>query len=218
MGTENSDLSKYRRNYSKSSLRRKDLLYNPIDQFKLWFDDALKMNNSDANAFALSTVNPQGHPSSRIVLLKEIEEEGFVFYTNYNSDKAKDIHKNTHVAMLFFWKNLERQVRISGIALKFDEVRAKEYFQSRPKESQIGAWASKQSQSLENREELEHSYNELHQRYLHSKSLPKPPYWGGFIIKPEYFEFWQGRADRLHDRFRYSQEQANQWNIVRLSP
>ena len=156
MAKEKSELSEHRRNYSKSSLRRKDLLPNPVDQFKMWFDVIMKKDHMEANAFALSTVNSVGHPSSRIVLLKEIVDEGFVFYTNYDSDKARDMHMNPNVTMLFFWKNMERQVRISGMAYKFDEVRAKEYFQSRPKGSQIGAWASNQSQPLENRGKLEH--------------------------------------------------------------
>ena len=213
-----SNFSADRQSYLRSILLRKDLLENPFDQFQIWFNTALELDRHGANAFALSTVSQNDCPSCRTVLLKEIVSDGFVFYTNLKSSKANHINMNPHVSMLFFWKELERQVRISGIASKYDDLRAEEYFQSRPKGSQIGAWVSKQSQPLKDRKELEHQYKLLEEKYANDEFLPKPPHWGGFVVKPKSFDFWQGRLDRLHDRFRYSLERKNQWSIVRLSP
>ena len=207
-----------RQDYTKSTLRREDLHEDPIVQFKLWFDQALEMGIQDANAFTLSTLGLHGRPSSRIVLVKDIAKDGFAFYTNQESDKGKEIEDSAHVSMLFFWKEMEKQVRIKGIARKIDDETATKYFQSRPKGSQIGAWASHQSQVIEDRSILENRAEVLKKEYSDAQFLPKPPYWGGYIISPDSVEFWQGREDRLHDRFRYVLRGKNKWNITRLSP
>ena len=181
---ENLEINKLRQNYTKSSLIMESLLNDPIAQFKIWFDQAINYGIKESNAFALSTVSHDGSPSSRIVLLKDIKDHGFVFYTNVESDKAKDIDKNPNIAMLFFWKEMERQVRIKGTAIKIADQTAIHYFQSRPKGSQIAAWASRQSQVIDDRSVLNKRVEKLQTQYADEKVLPKPPYWGGYILIP----------------------------------
>jgi len=201
--------------YQKNEgLEINNLIKNPFDQFKHWFNFAKDQDAFHANAMALSTIH-NNRPSSRIVLLKELDTTGFTFYTNYNSAKSKEISENKYASLLFFWKESERQIRIEGILEKVAESSSDEYFKTRPRESQIGAWASPQSQVI-SREELEKRVNEFSLKF-ENQAIPRPDYWGGFRLVPEKFEFWQGRAGRLHDRFIY-EKKNNHWDIYRIAP
>ena len=215
MADINKNLADLRETYALSTLSRMDLLPEPIEQFTKWFSDARSAEILEPNAMTLSTVSDQGIPSSRIVLLKEIESDGIVFYTNYESHKAKEIEHNNHVAACFLWKEIQRQVRIEGVATKVPKEQSEKYFQSRPKKSQIGAWASEQSRVIEGRDAIEAKQQELTDIYKDHDVLPLPPFWGGYKITITSIEFWQGRRSRLHDRFRYSQEDGK-WIIQRL--
>ena len=206
-----------RAEYSKHTLDISDVQGDPIEQFQLWFDEANKVEISEVNAMHLSTVNPNGMPSSRIILLKGIENNGFVFFTNYQSDKGKDLDANPAAALLFFWKELERQVRIQGHVEKISKDDSEQYFQSRPKGSQIGAWTSPQSTVIESRELLEEREKAIAEKYKDEEVSPNPEQWGGYILKPICIEFWQGRPNRLHDRILYSQVDGH-WKINRLAP
>jgi len=205
-----------RKEYKLEELDIADVHQNPIEQFKFWFDEALKAQVIEPNAMFLATVSPSGQPTGRIVLLKGIEEGGFVFYTNYSSRKGGEIAHNEQVSLTFFWADLERQVRIEGKALKVSEETSTNYFLSRPRDSQIGAWASPQSQQVAGKETL----NELFEKYkteFAEKPIVKPPHWGGYVVIPHYLEFWQGRPSRMHDRICYTLENNN-WNIKRIAP
>lgn len=206
-----------RRSYVKHTLDRSDLNHDPLDQFKAWFAQLNPEENFEANAMVLSTVNAVGKPSSRVMLLKEVAEGGFIFYTNYNSRKGQEIRENRYVSLVFWWPALERQVRIEGVIRQYEEAPAKAYFQTRPRGSQLGAWASPQSQAIDNREVLEKALEELEKKYPEGSVVPKPNHWGGYIVIPEVVEFWQGRADRLHDRFTYTRH-GERWKIQRLAP
>jgi pyridoxamine 5'-phosphate oxidase len=206
-----------RKDYKKFELNRSDLISNPILQFKKWFEEAEKTENQEANAMTLSTATSDGIPSARIVLLKEINKDGFIFYTNYNSRKGKELEDNSYAALTFWWPELERQVRIEGKVLKTSEKTSDKYFHSRPVKSQIGASTSPQSQVIEDRTSLEHDFHQLELEAKDSK-LERPENWGGYIVLPTFIEFWQGRASRLHDRFRYSLVKDNKWIINRLAP
>lgn len=206
-----------RQEYALASLSESDLLSDPIDQFKQWFDEAMKAEIEDVNAMALSTVGADGKPYSRIVLLKGIEQDGFVFFTNYHSHKGRQIEANQEVSLLFFWKELQRQIRIEGVASRISEEESAEYFKSRPRDSQLGALASFQSEPLASRKELEDRLAALEARYAGSE-IPKPPHWGGYVVKPAIIEFWQGRLNRLHDRFCFTLNQDKGWEPVRLNP
>jgi|SRR5690606_11251639 len=206
-----------RKDYTKASLDVKNVSEDPIVQFQKWFKEALASEVPEPNAMNLATVNRDGRPSSRIVLLKGVEYNKFVFFTNYQSDKGQELEHNPACALTFFWPELERQVRIEGIASRIDDKRSEEYFQSRPRGSQIGAWASPQSTLLDNREILEERVKQIEERFKDLKVLPKPKQWGGFEIDPLLFEFWQGRPSRLHDRIRYIKTD-NVWKIYRVSP
>jgi len=205
-----------RTNYQKNELTEDSALLNPIEQFTVWLDDEIKQKTPEPTAMILSTIDGEGFPESRVVLLKELSSEGFIFFTNYNSKKGQQISKNQHVSVVFFWTESERQVRIKGIAEKIPQNDSEAYFQSRPVESQIGAWASPQSQVIENRTILDENYSHF-QKYFQQNELKKPPHWGGFIIRPLSFEFWQGRSNRLHDRLEYNLS-GEQWIIRRLAP
>lgn len=200
--------------YRKSELDIQDLSDEPILLFQKWLSEEVNLS-IDANAFVLSTVNPEGIPSSRVLLLKDVSENGFSFFTNYSSRKSKEIENNPNVCMNFFWKNFERQVRVTGIISKLSDQESEEYFNSRPYESRIGAWCSPQSKVIESRDVLENKFEELKKKY--PNEVPRPQNWGGYTISPTQIEFWQGRASRLHDRFLYSKEGEN-WRIERLAP
>jgi pyridoxamine 5'-phosphate oxidase len=206
-----------RQPYLKHELREADLQPDPFSQFRLWWEDVIASNIEEANAMTLSTVDAVGRPSSRIVLLKGIVDDGFEFFTNYKSRKAMDMELNPHVALLFFWKELERQVRIEGAVTKVSREKSLAYFQSRPKGSQIGAWASPQSELIDDRNELLDAVRRLEEQYRHDEKLPLPDFWGGYVVIPSLFEFWQGRDNRLHDRFRYVKGNDG-WTINRLAP
>lgn len=202
--------------YNKDTLDIKDLNADPIVQFEYWFDEAMGANIPEPHAFMISTVDAEGKPSSRIVLLRNADQNGFVFFTNYNSRKGHNIDVNPNVCATFFWHDLQRQVRVEGTIEKISATESDAYFATRPRESQIGAWASNQSEVLESREALEERTAELTLQY-EGQTVPRPPHWGGYRIKPTAIEFWQGRASRLHDRFLYTLESDN-WNIKRLNP
>jgi pyridoxamine 5'-phosphate oxidase len=189
-----------RKDYTKASLDITDVNPDPINQFEKWFGEALEAKVLEANAMNLATVNESGRPTSRIVLLKGVEEREFVFYTNYQSRKGRELEQNPACALTFFWPELERQVRIEGTAERVDTTRSEKYFQSRPKQSQIGAWASPQSAVIGSRSLLEDRVVQLEKKFEGVPFLPKPNQWGGFKVSPLLIEFWQGRASRLHDR------------------
>ncbi|HHB79762.1 MAG TPA: pyridoxamine 5'-phosphate oxidase [Saprospiraceae bacterium] len=210
------DLSNFRENYTKGGLKRKDLLDDPIEQFELWFRQSLQTDIAEPNAFSLATVSPEGIPSLRTVLLKIFDKKGFVFFTNYKSKKAQDIHSNPNVAMLFPWVSLERQVKIIGKAEKISTAASLKYFLSRPHGSQLGAWVSQQSHVISSRSILEIKLAEMKRKFL-NKQVPLPDHWGGYRVIPEIIEFWQGGENRLHDRFEYHLING-EWQINRLAP
>ncbi len=211
------NIADIRRDYMRHSLDETHTIENPIDQFRSWFAEALQAQVMEPNAMTLATADTEGRPSARIVLLKGIEDSGFVFYTNYESRKGHELLLNPHASLVFFWPELERQVRIEGTVDKVSELESYEYFKSRPFESRIGAWASQQSSIVENREALEKRYTELSEQYSSGMEVPLPPFWGGYILRPTHVEFWQGRPGRLHDRILYTPE-GDAWQRVRLSP
>lgn len=211
------NIAAIRKEYNKKALDKTHVKPNPVEQFMLWFNEAIEANVLEVNAMNLATVNTDGRPSSRMVLLKGIENEKFVFYTNYQSNKGKDLESNPVVALNFFWAELERQVRIEGIASRVSVGRAEEYFHSRPRESQIGAWTSPQSSIIESREILEERYKKMEERFKGQNKIPMPKQWGGFEVSPFMMEFWQGRPSRLHDRICYTLIDK-QWKINVLAP
>lgn len=210
------DLSELRQDYTKAGLDRATLDPNPFKQFETWFQQATSGQVLEPNAMQIATVSSSGRPSLRTVLLKAFDEQGFVFYTNYHSQKAQDIAQNPQVVLLFFWKELERQVEITGRAEKVSTLESLKYFTSRPRGSQLGAWVSQQSSIITSRSLLEIKLDEM-KRKFQDGAIPLPDFWGGFRIVPDTFEFWQGRPSRLHDRFEYRLQQG-QWDIKRLSP
>lgn len=211
-------LANLREDYSKKKLDISDVVKNPIEQFKIWMDEALKSEVPEPNAMTLSTVSPDGVPSARIVLLKNLDENGFTFFTNYKSQKGKEMAKNKNVALTFVWLGLERQVRIEGIVKKISRKKSENYFQSRPKKSQMGAWVSSQSKVIKNRKVLEESMKDLEKKYKEEEVLPCPPHWGGYLVQPVLIEFWQGRRSRLHDRIIYKLSKNGKWKMERLAP
>ncbi|MFN5429331.1 MAG: pyridoxamine 5'-phosphate oxidase [Cyclobacteriaceae bacterium] len=210
-------MDELRKEYSKASLDISDVNKDPIGQFDKWFKEALAAGIPEPNAFTLSTISEGGRPSARIVLLKGLDQRQFVFYTNYQSQKGKELDSNPACALTFFWPELERQVRIEGIATRVQESTSEQYFQSRPRGSQIGAWASPQSSIIANRDILEAREREIEKKFEGLSLLPKPKQWGGFAITPIEIEFWQGRASRLHDRVVYYLTDEK-WIIHRLAP
>lgn len=209
-------LSELRKEYSLKSLGKKDVNPNPILQFSAWFEEAKESISGEPNAMVISTVNHAGKPSSRVVLLKDFSSEGFVFFSNYESRKGKDLEVNPFASILFFWGELERQIRIEGFVKKLSEKESSDYFSIRPRKSQIGALASLQSSVLNCRSELEEKFTQLEHEF-EGKEISRPQHWGGYLVVPEYFEFWQGRQSRLHDRIAYRKVQET-WDIARLSP
>lgn len=209
-------LQEIRKEYTKLGLSRADLNPSPISFFELWFEQALEAGVNEPNAMVLSTINQDGAPDSRIVLLKGIVDDSFHFFTNYESQKGQEIAAHPEVSLLFFWPELERQVRIRGNCSKLSRSKSEAYFSSRPRQSQLGAWASDQSQPIENRQILEDKLQALTSKW-EDQEIPCPDHWGGYAVNPKQIEFWQGRVGRLHDRFRYSQNKGS-WNIIRLAP
>jgi pyridoxamine 5'-phosphate oxidase len=189
---------------------------DPVQQFEIWFTEAVKNVKEDPNAMTLSTVGKNNRPSARIVLLKEYGADGFIFYTNYGSRKGKELEQNPGACLSFYWPELIRQVRIEGAVEKVSEEKSAGYFALRPRASQLGAWASAQSSEISSREELETYYKQMDEKFR--DNVPLPPNWGGYLLKPEYFEFWQGRLNRLHDRICYAPDKSGRWEIKRLAP
>lgn len=209
-------LQDIRKNYSKKSLDTKDVDLNPFEQFEKWFNEILKSDIPEPTAFILATADINAKPSLRTLLMKGFDEEGFYFYTNYESRKGKELKENNNASILFFWPELERQVRIEGTVNKISETESFNYFETRPFKSKVGAWASNQSTVIESRMTIIRKFF-LYLSKFHSKDIPLPPYWGGYKLIPDYFEFWQGRKNRLHDRVRYRLQNST-WVIERLSP
>lgn len=212
------DLRDLRQNYDKFSLHEDQLADDPIVQFRAWMSDAKSSELLEPNAFSLSTVDSDGFPASRVVLLKEIDEDGFIFYTNYDSDKGSELHINPKASLNFMWLPLQRQVRINGIVEKVSRERSENYFHGRPRGSQIGAWVSNQSEIISDRSSLEQKLQDMTEKFADVEVIPTPPYWGGYKVYPTYVEFWQGRESRLHDRLRYIKDEDHQWQVIRLSP
>ena len=211
------DIGQLRKEYSLHSLTETGVAALPLDQFTQWWDQAIQSDIEEVNALALSTINKEGRPESRIVLLKGYSEKGFVFFTNYESNKGDQLQQHAHCSLLFFWKELERQVRINGRAEKISTQESDAYFNSRPEGSKIGAWASPQSQVVESQEWLHENFERIKARY-NNNTISRPPHWGGFAVRPDSMEFWQGRPSRMHDRIRYSLQQDGGWKIERLAP
>ena len=198
-------------------LRRSDLDPDPIKQFTNWFTAAIEAGIRDVNAMSLATTGPAGKPSVRIVLLKGFDQDGFVFFTNYESEKGKQLEALPYAALAFYWIELDRQIRITGKAQKTSRQESQTYFHSRPPGSQLSAWASRQSEVLDGRRVLDARMAEMTERFR-NKRIPLPPHWGGYRVKPDVMEFWQGRANRLHDRFHYTRQADGNWLIERLAP
>jgi pyridoxamine 5'-phosphate oxidase len=233
-------ISNLRREYNLTGLRRKDLDADPVLQFKNWFDQArgaraggrvrkffiglyksvLMLGGAepmDVNAMTLATVDSQGQPSARVVLLKGVDERGFIFYTNYGSRKGKELSTNPKAALVFYWSDQERQVCVAGEITKLSTAESEAYFNTRPRGSRLGAWASAQSEPTPDRAALDQKWREMEDRYP-GEEIPCPPYWGGYVLRPTRVEFWQGRANRLHDRFCYTRQKDQSWTLERLSP
>ena len=202
---------------ARRGLRRSDMAPDPIAQFRQWYDSAVAADLPLPNAMTLATVAADGTPAARMVLLKDFDERGFVFYTNYESQKGQDLEANPRASLVFYWVTLDRQIRINGAVSKVSREESEEYFRTRPLDSRLSAWASKQSRVIPSREVLETVMRELEEKYK-DVDVPIPPYWGGYRLAPDMLEFWQNRPGRLHDRFRYLLQPGGGWLIERLSP
>jgi pyridoxamine 5'-phosphate oxidase len=209
------DIAALRKEYTFAGLRRRDLHPDPLKQFSLWFEFAVEAQVHEPNAMTLATVDAEGQPSSRIVLLKAVDQRGFSFYTNYDSRKGRELALNAKAALTFFWPGLEREVCVRGACSKLSREESEIYYKSRPIGSRLGAWVSNQSTPIPDREFLEQRLAELTAKY--GDEPPIPPYWGGYVLRPQALDFWQGRPNRLHDRFLYTRESGG-WKLERLSP
>jgi pyridoxamine 5'-phosphate oxidase len=212
------DLSNYRRNYQKIELSMKDISKNPMELFQKWFYEVEEFGGDvESNAMTISTIGLDGFPKNRAVLLKKYTWEGFIFYTNYNSEKGKAIANNPHVCLSFLWHNIERQIIIKGVAEKISENLSDGYFESRPDGSKLGAWASDQSEVVPSRKYLDDRLASFEKQF-ENKEITRPEHWGGYIVKPISIEFWQGRPNRMHDRIKYTLQEDYDWKIERLAP
>ena len=213
----NKSIADIRKDYQLQSLLEPDVAANPFEQFSKWWDDAIKSKLDEVNAMTLATASASGMPSARIVLLKSVSAEGFIFFTNYNSNKGKELEENPFGCLVFFWKELERQIRITGTIEKTSATESDEYFNLRPEGSRIGAWASPQSSIIPSRETIETNI-EKYRKQFEGAEISRPPFWGGYIVKPTAIEFWQGRPGRLHDRIQYNKQADGSWTFARLAP
>lgn len=213
---QSKSIADIRKDYSAKTLTRNEVDKNPINQFNTWFEEAVNGEVDEVNAMTLSTASKEGKPTARIVLLKGVEDDGFVFFTNYNSQKGQQLAENPFASLTFFWKELERQVRIEGAVKKISKENSDLYFKSRPYKSRVGAWVSDQSEPLASRFDLIQKFT-LKAAHFVGQEVPKPDFWGGYFLKPDRIEFWQGRPSRLHDRINYKLE-GKSWKIDRLSP
>jgi pyridoxamine 5'-phosphate oxidase len=210
-------VARLRREYARAGLNETDASPEPIAQFRRWFDEALAADLHEPNAMTLATATPDGRPSARVVLLKGFDERGFVFYTSYEGRKGRELEDNPRCALVFYWGELERQVRVEGGASRVSEKESDGYFGSRPRGSRLGAWASEQSRPVGGREVLEERLRSLEAEY-EGREVPRPPFWGGYRVEPEIIEFWQGRENRLHDRLVYRRSEEGGWRRERLQP
>ena len=210
-------VTRLRKEYTRSGLKESDVASDPIEQFRSWFDEVLAADLHEPNAMTLATATPEGRPSARVVLLKGFDERGFVFYTSYVGRKSEELETNPNCALVFYWGELERQVRVEGRASRVSEEESDEYFGSRPRGSRLGAWASEQSRPVEGRGALEERLRGLEAEY-EGREVPRPPFWGGYQVEPEVIEFWQGRENRLHDRLVYRRSDNGEWGRERLQP
>jgi pyridoxamine 5'-phosphate oxidase len=210
-------MSDLRREYARRSLSEADTRANPLDQFQVWFDEAIESQVIDVNAMSLATASATGEPSVRIVLLKAIDADGFVFFTHYDSPKGRDLTANPRAALLFYWAELERQVRIGGQVTRVARAESERYFATRPVDSQWAAWTARQSATIPTRDALEQQFAEIKRRFA-NETVPCPPNWGGYRLAPERIEFWQGRPGRLHDRLLYTRQADGTWTRARLAP
>jgi pyridoxamine 5'-phosphate oxidase len=212
----NKNIADIRKDYSLHSLNENNIAPTPVEQFTSWWNEAVASEITEVNAMTLATATSDGKPSARIVLLKDYNERGFVFFTNYNSNKGSQLEENSYAALVFFWKEIERQVRIEGIVEKTGAAENDAYFFSRPEGSRIGAWASPQSSVINNRKILEENVVRFKEEF--KNSIPRPPHWGGYRVMPFKIEFWQGRSNRLHDRILYTKTPNGSWKVERLAP
>jgi pyridoxamine 5'-phosphate oxidase len=212
----NNNIADIRKDYLLQSFDESIANSNPIEQFTIWWNEAVKSEIDEINAMTLATIDTNGNPDARIVLLKGYDKNGFVFYTNYNSAKGKSLALHANACLVFFWKELERQVRIKGTVEKISAAESDAYFSSRPIGSRIGAWASPQSQVIESRDVIEQNAKQYSEAF--KENIERPPHWGGYIVSPNSIEFWQGRSSRLHDRLLYTQQQWGNYSIQRLAP
>ncbi len=212
------DLAGLRREYETHGLHRAEMHPDPIEQFATWFSTAVNSALPDANAISLATATPDGRPSARVVLLKGFDQRGFIFFTNYQSDKGRELEANPQAAFVIYWVQLERQIRVTGRVEKTSRAESKTYFEGRPRGSKLGAWVSHQSEVINARRILDARLAEMTERFAGAEEIELPPHWGGFRIVPATIEFWQGRANRLHDRFRYTRGPEGGWTLDRLAP
>ena len=212
-----SSIADIRKDYKLQTLSEEDVVKDPFGQFEKWWQEAIHSGIDEPNAMTLATATADGMPDARIVLLKAFDTQGFTFFTNYNSAKGMELLENPRASLVFFWKELERQVRISGLVSLTSEKVSDDYFNSRPEGSRIGAWASPQSDAIESREWLEQNEKKFHEEWA-GRKIARPPHWGGYLLKPVRMEFWQGRPSRLHDRLLYSLQPNGGWKIERLAP